>query len=84
MLKYALFLLSSDILYMPTYGPHLPFYGLRFGSIFSKEDLYTDYIKKSTFSQNPTPIAETSLIYVLSSRVTALGNIADVELRLSP
>ena len=56
------------------------FFGSKFSDVFTEENIFTDDLRKSALTENPTPIAEIDLVYVLSARTTALSQIADVEL----
>ncbi|WP_147292320.1 YdcF family protein [Legionella hackeliae] len=56
------------------------FFGMEFKEVFSEENIFTDDLKKSALTQNPTPIPEIDLVYVLAARTTVLSRIADIEL----
>lgn len=56
------------------------FFGMEFNQVFDKDSIFTHDLRKSSQTNNPTPIAQIDLVYVLSARTTALGNIADIEL----
>ncbi|MDP3561660.1 MAG: hypothetical protein Q8R83_05750 [Legionellaceae bacterium] len=53
---------------------------MKFKEIFTEKNIFTNDLRRSAFTQNPTPIPEIDLVYVLSARTTALGEIADIEL----
>lgn len=56
------------------------FFGMQYNDVFSEENIFTNDLKKSALTRNPTPIPEIDLVYVLSARTTALSQIADIEL----
>ncbi|WP_454783263.1 hypothetical protein [Legionella sp. WA2022007384] len=56
------------------------FFGMKFEDVFTEENIFTDDLKKSALTTNPTPIPEIDLVYVLAARTTALSQIADIEL----
>src|SRR3990167_6899558 len=58
------------------------FFGMQYSDVFSEENVFTNDLKKSAFTRNPTPIPEIDLVYVLSARTTSLSQIADIELLL--
>lgn len=53
------------------------FFGRPFEKVFSFQDVFTDDLRKSTFTKNPTIIPEIDLVYVLSGRSTFLNGDAD-------
>lgn len=53
------------------------FFGMTFEELFSAEDVFTDDLRKSALTPNPTLIPDIDLVYVLSGRSTALGADAD-------
>lgn len=53
------------------------FFGMTFDELFSTEDVFTDDLRKSALTPNPTIIPVIDLVYVLSGRSTALGADAD-------
>lgn len=55
----------------------MKFFGMTFNSTFNSQDIFTDDLRKSAYTENPTIIADIDLVYVLSGRTTALGNDAD-------
>jgi len=52
------------------------FYGVALDDSFP-EDIFTDDLRKSALTQNPTIIPEIDCVWVLSGRSTVLGNDAD-------
>ena len=56
------------------------FFGSTFSDVFTKENVFTDDLRKSALTENPTPRSEIDLVYVLSARTTVFSQIADVEL----
>ncbi len=56
------------------------FFGMKFRDIFTEKNIFTNELRYSAFTQNPTVIPEIDLVYVLSARTTALSEIADIEL----
>ena len=53
------------------------FFGIAFKHHLPMEDVFTDDLRKSASTPNPTIIPEIELVYVLSGRSTALGADAD-------
>lgn len=53
------------------------FFGMPFNKLFSTEDVFTDALRKSALTENPTIIPDIDLVYVLSGRSTVLGSDAD-------
>lgn len=56
------------------------FFGMQYSDVFSEENVFTNDLKKSALTRNPTPTPEIDLVYVLSARTTSLSQIADIEL----
>jgi len=56
------------------------FFGSKFSDVFTEKNVFTEDLRKSALTENPTPMAEIDLVYVLSARTTALSQIADIEL----
>lgn len=56
------------------------FFGMNYTDVFTETNIFTEDLRKSALTENPTPIPEIDLVYVLSARTTALSQIADVEL----
>lgn len=56
------------------------FFGMKFEDVFTEENIFTDDLRKSALTTNPTPIPEIDLVYVLAARTTVLSQIADIEL----
>lgn len=53
------------------------FFGMTFEDLFQAEDVFTDDLRKSSATPNPTPIPDIDLVYVLSGRSTILSADAD-------
>lgn len=53
------------------------FFGGPFQDFFREEDIFTDDLRKSSCTDNPTVLPQFDLVYVLSGRTTALKNDAD-------
>ena len=55
----------------------MKFFGMDFPYPFEKQDLFTDDLRMSAYTENPTIIPDIDLVYVLSGRSTVLGADAD-------
>lgn len=55
----------------------MKFFGMTFQTVFKRQDIFTDDLRKSAATKNPTISADIDLVYVLSGRTTALGADAD-------
>ena len=59
----------------------MKFFGMKFHDYFNSNDGFTDNLRKSSYTKNPTIVPEIDLVYVLSGRATALGADADGLMR---
>lgn len=55
----------------------MKFFGMQFREYFNFNDGFTDDLRKSSYTQNPTIVPEIDLVYVISGRTTALKSDAD-------
>ena len=55
----------------------MKFFGMKFHDYFNSHDGFTDDLRKSSYTKNPTIVPDIDLVYVLSGRTTALGSDAD-------
>jgi len=55
----------------------MKFFGMKFDAVFNSNDPFTDDLRKSAYTKNPTIVPDLDLVYVLSGRTTALGTDAD-------
>lgn len=53
------------------------FFGMSFEALFPHEDVFSNDLKKSSYTRNPKVIPDIDLVYILSGRTTAKGADAD-------